>query len=130
MSAPNLARIAQIAVAVTDLERAVAFYRDVLGLQFLFQAPPGLAFFNIDGVRLMLGTAEPGSERDHHTSVLYYQVADIHASTEALKARGARFESEPHKVASLGKVDLWMSFCRDSEGNLVGILSEVPASTL
>ena len=126
MSLPNLTRIAQIAVAVKDLERAVAFYRDVLGLQFLFQAPPGLAFFNIDGVRLMLGTAEPGTERDHHTSVLYYQVADIHASTAALKARGAVFESEPHKVASLGKVDLWMSFCRDSEGNLVGILSEVP----
>ena len=126
MSAPNLSRIAQIAIAVTDLQRAAAFYRDVLGLQFLFQAPPGLAFFNVDGVRLMLGTAEPGAEKDHHTSVLYYQVEDIHASTNALKERGARFESEPHKVANLGKVDLWMSFCRDSEGNLIGILSEVP----
>jgi methylmalonyl-CoA/ethylmalonyl-CoA epimerase len=126
VSAPNLTRIAQIAIAVTDLPRAVAFYRDVLGLQFLFQAPPGLAFFDVDGVRLMLGTAEPGTERDHHTSVLYYQVADLHASTAALKSRGAVFESEPHKVASLGKVDLWMSFCRDSEGNLLGVLSEVP----
>lgn len=126
MSGPNLTRIAQVAVAVKDLDRAVAFYRDVLGLPFLFQAPPGLAFFSIGGVRLMLGTAEPGSERDHHTSVLYYEVADIHASTEALRSRGVVFESDPHRVASLGKVDLWMSFCRDSEGNLLGLLSEVP----
>ena len=126
-TSPSLTRIAQIAISVKDLERAIAFYRDVLGLQFLFQAPPGLAFFNIDGVRLMLGVAESGgAEKDHHTSVLYYQTADIHASTAALKGRGVAFESEPHKVANLGKVDLWMAFCRDSEGNLLGVLSEVP----
>jgi len=128
MASPALDRIAQIAIAVTDLPRAVAFYRDVLGLTFLFQAPPGLAFFNVGGVRLMLGLPEGDSARDHHTSVLYYQTADINASTAALKERGVSFESEPHKVASLGKVDLWMAFCRDSEGNLLGIYSEVPAS--
>lgn len=125
MSLPALTRVAQIAVAVTDLPRAIAFYRDVLGLPFLFQAPPGLAFFDVGGVRLMLGLPEGGGS-DHPTSVLYYQTADIHASTAALKARGVAFESEPHKVASLGKVDLWMAFCRDSEGNLLAVLSEVP----
>ena len=65
MTAPNLTRIAQIAIVVTDLERAIAFYRDVLGLQFLFQAPPGLAFFNLDGVRIMLSLPE-GETRQHH----------------------------------------------------------------
>jgi methylmalonyl-CoA/ethylmalonyl-CoA epimerase len=122
MSAPALTRIAQIAIVVTDLGRAIAFYRDVLGLQFLFQAPPGLAFFNIDGVRLMLSLPEG----ETGSTILYYQTADIHATTAAMKARGASFESEPHKVASLGKVDLWMGFCRDSEGNMLGVLSEVP----
>ena len=122
MSAPALTRIAQIAIVVTDLGRAIAFYRDVLGLQFLFQAPPGLAFFNIDGVRLMLSLPEG----ETGSTILYYQTADIHATTAAMKARGASFESEPHKVATLGKVDLWMGFCRDSEGNMLGVLSEVP----
>ena len=122
MSAPALTRIAQIAIVVTDLGRAIAFYRDVLGLQFLFQAPPGLAFFNIDGVRIMLSLPEG----ETGSTIVYYQTADIHATTAAMKARGASFESEPHKVASLGKVDLWMGFCRDSEGNMLGVLSEVP----
>lgn len=126
MSLPALTRIAQIAVAVTDLPRAIAFYRDVLGLHFLFQAPPGLAFFDVGGVRLMLALPEP-TNRDHHTSILYYETGDIHASAAALKARGVAFESEPHKVANLGKVDLWIGFFRDSEGNLLGVLSEVPA---
>lgn len=125
MSSPALSRIAQVAIAVSDLPRAIAFYRDVLGLQFLFQAPPGLAFFNVAGVRLMLALPEQDN-KDHHTSILYYEAADIQASAAALKSRGVSFESEPHKVANLGKVDLWLAFFRDSEGNAVGLLSEVP----
>ena len=123
MPAPSLTRIAQIAIVVTDLERAIAFYRDVLGFQFLFQAPPGLAFFNLDGVRIMLSLPEG----ETGSTIIYYQTADIHATATAMKSRGASFESEPHKVANLGKIDLWMAFCRDSEGNMLGVLSEVPA---
>jgi len=125
MSSPNLTRIAQILVAVTDLPRAMAFYKDVLGLQFLFQAPPGLAFFMVGGVRLMLALPEPDN-KDHHTSILYYETADIQGTAALLKSRGVAFESEPHKVANLGKVDLWLAFFRDSEGNPVALLSEVP----
>jgi methylmalonyl-CoA/ethylmalonyl-CoA epimerase len=124
-SSPALSRVAQISIAVSDLPRAIAFYRDVLGLQFLFQAPPGLAFFNLDGVRLMLALPEQDN-KDHHTSILYYETANILESEAALKSRGVTFESEAHKVASLGKVDLWLAFFRDSEGNAVGLLSEVP----
>lgn len=125
MPSPNLTRIAQILVAVTDLPRAIAFYRDILGLQFLFQAPPGLAFFMVGGVRLMLALPE-AETKDHHTSILYYETADIQASAAELKSRGVTFEGEPHKVANLGKVDLWLAAFRDSEGNLVALLSEVP----
>ena len=120
-------RIAQIAINVHDLERAVGFYRDVLGLQFLFQVPK-LAFFDCGGVRLMLGVAE--SERfDYPASTLYYDVPDIQAATEILKGRGATFESDPHVIADLGDRVLWLSFLADSEGNPVGLMSEVPKGT-
>ena len=121
----GLTRIGQISVAVHDLERAVGFYRDTLGMRFLFQAPPGLAFFECGGIRLMLTLPEGGS--DHHTSVIYYDVADIHAAADTLKSRGVVFESEPHFVAQLGKSELWMGFLRDPEGNLLAVMSEVPA---
>ena len=121
-----LARIGQIAVAVHDLDRAVAFYRDVLGLRFLFQAPPGLAFFDVGGVRLMLNLPEGSGGRDHHTSVLYYEVADIESAAANLKGQGASFESEPHRVARLDRSELWMGFLRDPEGNLLAIMQEKP----
>ena len=117
-------RIAQVAINVHDLDRAVRFYRDVLGLEFLFQVPK-LAFFNCGGVRLMLGL--PESERfDHPASVLYYDVPDIQAATHILKERGAGFESDPHVIADLGDRVLWLAFLTDSEGNPVGLMSEVP----
>jgi methylmalonyl-CoA/ethylmalonyl-CoA epimerase len=120
-----LARIGQIAVAVQDLDRAIAFYREVLGLRFLFQAPPGLGFFEVGGVRLMLNLPE-GAGKDHHTSVLYYEVDDIGAAAARLKERQVTFESEPHRVARLADRELWMGFFRDSEGNLLAIMQEKP----
>lgn len=117
-------RIGQIAVPVADLERAVAFYRDVLGLRLLFRAPPGLAFFDCGGVRLMLSVPE-GSNATAQGPTLYYQVEDLHSAWRALSDRGARFLDEPHCIARLPDHDLWMTFCRDSEGNLVGLMSEV-----
>ena len=120
----GLKRIGQIAVNVKDVARATAFYKDRLGMKFLFSAPPNLAFFDCGGVRLMLGKAEK-PEFDHPTSVLYYAVDDIQKATAALRERGVAIESEPHRIAQLEKTDLWMAFCRDSEDNLLGIMSEV-----
>lgn len=119
---PAIRRIAQVALSIEDLDRAVAFYRDVLGLRFLFQAPPGLAFFDCGGTRLMLAKPEPGERPS--TSVLYYDVANIEAAASALTAKGVILESAPHVVAKLGTKDLWMAFLRDSEGNVVGIIEE------
>jgi len=116
-------RIGQIHVNVKDLARAVVFYRDVLGLRFLFEVP-NMAFFECGGVRLMLGVAER-PEFDHPSSILYYDVAEIGASSEVLKSRGVTFESEPHKVADLGDRDLWLGFFRDPESNVVALMSEV-----
>ena len=118
------ARVGQIAIAVADLDRAVAWYADVLGLPLLFRAPPGLAFFDCGGVRLMLSRPEPaGSEV--RNSVVYYQVPDIHAAHDALRSRGADLVDDPHLIARLPDHDLWMAFCHDSEGNLLGVMSEV-----
>jgi len=119
----GLSKIGQIAVGVADLDRAISFYRDVLGMRFLFQAPPGLAFFDCGGIRLMLD--RPARDSGAGTSIIYYQVEDIQSAATALKARGASFESEPHLVARLDDAELWMGFLRDTEGNLLAVMSEV-----
>ena len=123
-ASPGLAQIGQIAIAVKDLPGAVAFYRDVLGLPFLFEAPPKLAFFDCAGVRLMLSEPEK-PEFDHPASIIYYRVANMQETVAILKARGAAFESEPHLIAKMPNHDLWMAFLRDPERNLIGLMSEV-----
>lgn len=128
MTAPEpafgLDRIAQISIVVQDVERATAFYRDILGMKFLF-AFPGLAFFDAGGVRLMLSPAEK-PEHDHPASILYYAVPDIHAAHAILVERGVRFEDEPHVVHRAETYDLWMTFLHDSEGNLLALTCEAP----
>ena len=119
----GLDRIGQIAVTVRDLARAKAFYRDTLGMRFLFEFP-ALAFFDCGGIRLIMSVPER-PEFDHPTSVLYYAVPDIAAAHLALSARGVAFEHDPHIIATLPDRDVWMAFLRDSEGNLLGLMSEV-----
>lgn len=119
-----LSRIGQIAINAHDVDRATAFYRDVLELPHLFRAGQ-LSFFDCGGVRLMLDKAEK-PEFDHPSSILYFQVGDIGAAHKRLKEAGARFEDEPHVIAQMPKYDLWMTFFRDSEGNLLALMSEVP----
>ena len=120
-------RVGQIAVPVADLDRAVAWYEQVLGLRLLFRAPPGLAFFDCGGLRLMLSRPEnPGEPL--RASVIYYLVADLAAAHAALASRGADMVDDPHLIARLSDHELWMAFCRDSEGNLLGLMSEVPAA--
>ncbi|HXL23209.1 MAG TPA: VOC family protein [Candidatus Dormibacteraeota bacterium] len=122
---PNtaLTRIGQIAINAHDVDRATAFYRDVLGLPHLFRAGQ-LSFFDCGGVRLMLDKAEK-PEFDHPSSILYFQVADIQAAYERLKTAGTKFEDTPHLLARMPKHDLWMTFFRDSEENLLALMSEV-----
>jgi methylmalonyl-CoA/ethylmalonyl-CoA epimerase len=120
-----ITRLTQVAVVVQDLDRAVRFYRDTLGLKLLFQAPPGLAFFDLSGVRLMLDKPSEPLPKGVGTSILYYGVDDIQAAHATLVGRGVPFEEAPHMIANLGDRDLWMGAFRDSEGNLLGLMSEV-----
>jgi len=119
----QLSTIGQIATAVKDLDRAVAFYRDKLGMRFLFQVPPGLAFFDCGGVRLMI-EVPPDKEFDHPGSVLYFKVTDIDAAYGDLKARGVDFRDAPHLIAKMPDHELWMAFFRDGEGNTLALMHE------
>lgn len=119
----GLVQIGQIAVPVGDIERAIAFYRDTLGMRFLFQAPPGLGFFDCAGVRLMLDA--PAKAAGLQSSVIYYRVPDLDAAFETLSARGVLFEEAPHLIAKLPDHELWMAFFRDPDGNLLALMSEV-----
>jgi methylmalonyl-CoA/ethylmalonyl-CoA epimerase len=122
MSTP-ISSIGQIAIRTHDLPSAVAFYRDALGLEYLFEAGP-LAFFRCGDVRLMLAVPE-GSETDHPSSVIYFRVADIEVARAELVGRGVPFDDEPHLIARMPDHELWMTFFRDPDRNLLGLMSEV-----
>ena len=91
-----------------DVERATAFFRDQLGLPFLFTAPPGLAFFDCGGVRLMV-TKPQGAGAVGANSILYFKVPDIVAAHSALQARGVVFERPPALVARMPDHELWLA---------------------
>jgi len=119
----SLSRIGQIAIVVKDVERATAFYRDALGMRFLFEYP-GLAFFDCDGVRIMLSKAEK-PEFDHPSSILYFRVPDIQVAYQALRGRQVEFEDEPHIIARMPDHDLWMCFFRDHDDNVLALMAEI-----
>ena len=119
-----LSAIGQISVTVQELDRAVSFYRDQLGMRFLFQVP-NMAFFDCSGVRLMLSMPEEQSG-DVLTSILYYKVDNIQDAYRVLKDRNVQFNGLPHKIADLEDHELWMAFFRDSEMNLLALMAEIP----
>ena len=120
----GITRLGQIQLRAHDVDRAASFYADVLGLKLLFKAPPNLAFLDCGGVRLMIDKPEK-PEFDHPASILYFAVPDIQAAHTKMKESGVYFEDEPHIIARMPDHDLWMTFFRDSERNLMGLMSEV-----
>lgn len=120
----SLSRIGQVLVPVTDLARATAFYRDTLGMRFLFDVPQRMAFFDCGGIRLMLGVPEPNTE-PVGAGMLYYKVEDIQAASRALLDRGVAVINGPQLVARMSDHDLWLGEYRDSEGNPFALMSEV-----
>lgn len=121
----SLSNIGQIAISVTDIDRATAFYADTLGMKLLFRVP-NMGFFDCDGVRLMLS----GSEQQAGTSatVIYFKVSDIHQAFAVIKNRNAAIEREPHLIARMSSHEIWMAFFRDPDGNLLALMSEVSIS--
>jgi methylmalonyl-CoA/ethylmalonyl-CoA epimerase len=113
----------QVALFAHDLDRAIAFYRDVIGLTFRFQAPPGMAFFDCGGVRLLIGTAAASGPNPPRT-MLYYRVADIHAAADRLTAHGVSLPREPMMIAKVEGREVWLLEFEDSEGNAAALMQE------
>ncbi len=129
MPAVSLSRIKQIALPVNSIEKAKAFYKDVLGLRHLFDAPPALSFFDCDGVRLMLaGPEAQGKDGDTQHAVLFYDVSDIKTAYAQIKAAGAPSLAEPHVIARMNGRAVWIAELSDGQGNNVSLMSEVPES--
>ena len=119
----SLGSIGQIAYTVSDVPRAVAFYRDAVGLKLLFEAPPGLAFFDCDGVRFMLSQPE-GDFKPGASTVTYFRISDIEGTQKALRSRGVPFIDDPHLIARLPDHELWMCFFRDPDGHTLALMEE------
>ena len=119
----NLSEIRQIAITVSDVGTALPFYRDMLGLTFLFSPAPTLAFLAAGSVRIMLSTPQ-GAGTVGHNSILYFKVTDIVAAHAAIVGRGAKNERDPQFTAKMPDHELWISFLRDPDGNLVGLMEE------
>jgi methylmalonyl-CoA/ethylmalonyl-CoA epimerase len=120
----GLSAIEQIAINAHDVERATTFYRDKLGMKHLFSVPPNLAFFDCGGIRLMLSLAAK-PEFDHPSSIIYFKVEDIQLACATLSERGVQIEESPIFVADMGTYDLWLASFRDSENNLLALMSHV-----
>ena len=121
----GLNAIGQIFIRAKDLDRAVRFYRDTLGMPFLFQAPPQMAFFQCGPTSVMVGVPE-APELDHPASLVYYLVPDIAAAHQTLRDRGVEFITAPHLVHRAPEYDLWLGDFRDSEGNVLALMSRKP----
>lgn len=118
----GLGPIGQILIPVSDVERATAFYRDTLGIPFLF-AFPGMAFLDADGVRLYL--ANPSQAGFEGRATIYFRVPDIGAAFVELESRGVVFDGQPHMIFDDGAQQTWMCFAKDHDGNNVALMSEV-----
>ncbi len=121
------ATVAQILVPVDDFERGVAFYRDTLGIPFLFAAPPQMAFFACGAVRLLVGVMPPG-QKAQRGSAVYFGVADIQGVFASLRERGVRFVQEPHVVHRTAASEVWLAEFADPDGNQLALMSERPAN--
>ncbi len=120
------ATVGQLLIPVRDLDRAIAFYRDTLGIRFLFTAPPEMSFFQSGNVRLLIGVPPADYPRENG-ALVYFQVADIHAVCATLLERGVSFSAAPHVVHRTPTAELWLSEFRDPDGNQLALMSEAPA---
>lgn len=121
------ASVGQLLIPVDNLERAIGFYRDTLGLRFLFSAPPQMSFFQCGETRLLVGVPE-GEAAGRRGSLVYFKVQDIHAVHETLSGRGVNFLARPHAVHRAGGVELWLAEFRDPDGNALALMAETTAA--
>jgi predicted enzyme related to lactoylglutathione lyase len=118
-----VSKVGQIAITVSDVPKALAFYRDILGLQFLFSPTASLAFLSAGAVRLMLTTPQ-GAGASGANSILYFSVVNIERAHAYFVSSGAANERVPQLAAQMPDHELWIGFLKDPDGNLVGLMEE------
>ncbi len=118
------ATVAQVMIPVEDFDRGTSFYRDILGIPFLFSAPPQMAFFMCGAVRLLVGVM-PAGQKAQRGSAIYFRVSDIQAVFSSLQAKGVRFMTSPHRVHRTPKSELWLAEFSDPDGNQLALMAEV-----
>ena len=118
------ATVAQLMIPVEDFDRGVSFYRDVLGIPFLFAAPPQMAFFMCGSVRLLVGVL-PAGQKAQRGSAIYFKIPDIQAVYASLSAKGVAFLATPHVVNRTPKSELWLAEFTDPDGNQLALMAEV-----
>lgn len=121
----STATVAQLMIPVEDFDRGISFYRDILGIPFLFAAPPQMAFFMCGSIRLLVGVLPPG-QKAQRGSTIYFKVSDIDAVFSTLAAKGVKFVASPHLVNRSPKVELWLAEFNDPDGNQLALMAEVP----
>ena len=122
-----LSKVRQIALPVRDISEATRFYRDTLGLRHLFDAPPSLSFFDCGGVQLMLAGPEgQGKDGEEQHAVLFYDTSDIKGTHAKIKSSGAKSLEEPRVIARMNGREIWIASLSDGQGNVVGLMSDVP----
>ena len=122
------ATIGQLQIPVEDFDRGTAFYRDVLGLKFLFSAPPQMAFFMCGAIRLLVGVTPPG-QKAQRGATIYFAVKDIQGVFASLRSNGVQFVAAPHVVHRAPKSELWLAEFNDPDGNQLALMSEVAAGS-
>jgi methylmalonyl-CoA/ethylmalonyl-CoA epimerase len=118
------AKITQLLVPVDDLDTAISFYRDILGLPLVFAAPPQMAFFSCGGIRLLVGVM-PLGQKAQRGSTIYFEVTDISAVYGSLKAKGVVFKAEPHPVNRTPQSELWLAEFTDPDANQLALLCNI-----
>ena len=118
------ATVAQLMIPVENFDAGVSFYRDVLGIPFLFAAPPQMAFFMCGSVRLLVGVM-PAGQTPQRGSAIYFKVPDIQAVYSSLSAKGVSFVAAPHVVNRTPQSELWLSEFKDPDGNQLALMAEV-----
>jgi len=114
-------RVLQLSIPVRDLLRATAFYRDVVGLELLFEVP-NMAFFDCGGIRILVGTGEVAPKNS--CASIYFNTADINAEVARLREGGVTMD-DATRIAQLADRDVWLAHFYDPDGNLLSLMSEV-----
>ena len=119
----SISKIGQLAITVSNIEKALSFYRDILNLEFLFSPSENLAFLLCGETRIMLSTSQ-GEGEIGKNSILYFFATDIESVYEEALKKGAEKERTPQLVADMQDHELWIGFLKDPDGNLVGLMEE------